>query len=216
MSDRSLTDVLTSKLRLLYSEKVSDVPFHGWHHVEFVVAKACEFARELEANAKIVHLAALVHDVNYLVDTTTSASGGSQLRAKLLRSSGADAALVQRIERVVLEAETKSRNAEISREAMALSDADTAFKVLPITPVILAPLYMRETGVDLRSLARKIVQEQVPLQDEGIYFYSKSGRRRYEEWGQANLRLWQCILDSLDEPEVVALLESDSLRGNKW
>ena len=88
----------------------------------------------------------------------------------------------------------------------ALSDADTLFKALPITPVILAPLYMRETGQSVSELAQKIVGEQVPLNDDGIYFYSESAKKRYEEWGEANLALWVCIRDALADPSVVELI----------
>jgi uncharacterized protein len=90
---------------------------------------------------------------------------------------------------------------------MALSDADTLFKALPITPVVLAPLYMRETGKTLRELADKIVGEQVPLRDDGIYFYSDSAKKKYESWGETNLALWVGIRDALDDPSVLDLIE---------
>jgi uncharacterized protein len=111
------------------------------------------------------------------------------------------------IEDVVVTAETHSRSRDISPEAMALSDADTLFKALPITPVILAPLYMRETGMSLRELAEKIVGEQVPLRDSGIYFYSDSAKRKYAQWADANLTLWSCILDSLDDASVLQVVD---------
>jgi uncharacterized protein len=52
----------------------------------------------------------------------------------------------------------------------------------------------------------KIVAEQVPLKDDGIYFYSESAKKRYESWGDANLALWTCILDALEDPSVVDLI----------
>jgi uncharacterized protein len=96
---------------------------------------------------------------------------------------------------------------DISAEAMALSDADTLFKAHPITPVLLAPLYMQETGSSLGELAQKIVGEQVPLRDDGIYFYSESAKKKYESWGDANLALWSCIQEALDDPSVRELIE---------
>lgn len=186
-----------------YSRKVS---FHGWPHVSFVAKNAHRFAIELEADPFIAEIAGLVHDLNYLVDARSDASGGAVLREKILSECGLGAQSIAVIENVVVTAQTRARGRSISPEAMALSDADTLFKALPITPVILSPLYIRETGSSLRELAEKITSEQVPLRDEEIYFYSTTAKRKYEEWGDANLRLWTLILESLDDPSIVELV----------
>ena len=183
------------------------VTFHGWPHVSFVAKNARRFAIELGADPAIAEIAGLVHDVNYLVAARSDASEGSYLRAKILREAGLDNESIAVIEDVVITAETHTRGPSISPEAMALSDADTLFKALPITPVILAPLYIRETGRSIRELAEKIVGEQVPLREEEIYFYSQSAKKKYEGWGDANLRLWSCILESLDDPSVIDLID---------
>jgi uncharacterized protein len=211
--DESFIAEVRATVHALYAQKVSDVPFHGWHHVTFVSAKACEFAFELEADVSLVRVAALVHDVNYLVDVRTDASGGSQLRCKILEEAGASRELVDRVEQIVLEAEIQSRTSEISPEAKALSDGDTLFKALPVTPVILAPLYMKETGRDLRELAEKIVAEQIPLKEQGIYFYSDSARERYRVWAETGLSLWRHILESLDDPDIRDLVTSIGALG---
>jgi uncharacterized protein len=191
----------------LYAGQTEEVPFHGWHHVKFVAVNARRFAKELTADVALSEIAALVHDVNYLVATRSDASGGRVLRRKILHDVGMSEDLIEAIEDIVITAETRSRGRNISKEAMALSDADTLFKALPITPVILAPLYMRETGRSLRELAEKIVGEQVPLRENGIYFYSDSAKRRYEHWGDVNLALWTCIQDSLDDKSVVEVVD---------
>jgi uncharacterized protein len=191
----------------LYAGQTREVPFHGWHHVRFVAQKARCFAEELRANAALVEIAALVHDVNYLVAARGDASDGRRLRSKLLTDVGLDDEAISRIEDIVTESETRARGRDISAEAMALSDADTLFKALPITPVVLAPLYMQETGRSLGELAQKIVGEQVPLRDDGIYFYSESAKKKYDSWGEANLALWTCIQEALDDPSVRELIE---------
>jgi len=201
---------ITSELYSRQSRRISfwrRVTFHGWPHVSFVAKNARRFAIELKADPAITEIAGLVHDVNYLVAARSDASEGSRLRAKILRDVGLDNHSISVIEDVVIAAETHTRGPNISREAMALSDADTLFKAIPITPVVLAPLYIRETGTSIRELAEKIVGEQVPLRDDEIYFYSESAKKRYEAWGDANLRLWTCILESLDDPSVVELVE---------
>jgi uncharacterized protein len=187
----------------LYAEQTREVPFHGWHHVSFVAHNARKFADELRADSATAEISGLVHDVNYLVAARGGASVGTPLRTRALQDIGIDPESIKIIDEIVLTAETHSRGQDLSPEAMALSDADTLFKALPITPVILAPLYMRETGRSLRDLAEKIVGEQVPLRDDGIYFYSESAKKKYEDWGNANLTLWSCILDSLDNASVV-------------
>jgi uncharacterized protein len=190
----------------LYADQTREVPFHGWHHVSFVAHNARKFAEELGADTATAEIAGLVHDVNYLVAARGGASIGTPLRVRTLQDLGVDAESVSTIDEIVLTAETHSRGQYLSAEAMALSDADTLFKALPITPVILAPLYMRETGRSLRGLAEKIVGEQVPLRDDGIYFYSESAKKKYEGWGNANLTLWSCILESLNDASVVDLI----------
>jgi uncharacterized protein len=191
-----LRDYITATwdaIRSLYAEQTREIPFHGLHHVSFVARNSRRFAGELGADAAAVELAALVHDVNYLVAARSDASAGSQLRKKILKDLGLDQDSIGMIENIVATAETRVRGPRISREAMALSDADTLFKALPITPVVLAPLYMRETGRSVRDLAEKIVGEQVPLRDRDIYFYSESAKKKYEHWGNANLALWSCL-----------------------
>lgn len=200
---------VTSDLYAKHAKKISlshKVTFHGWPHVSFVAKNARKFAVELGAKPAIAEIAGLVHDVNYLVSARSDASEGSRLRAKTLRDVGLDDDSIEVIESIVIAAQTQRRGRNISREAMALSDADTLFKALPITPVVLSPLYMRDTGLSIRELAEKIVDEQVPLREEEIYFYSESAKKRYEGWGDANLRLWSCILESLDDPSVVELI----------
>lgn len=184
-----------------------EVTFHGWPHVSFVAKNARRFAAELNANVATAEIAGLVHDLNYLIAARGDAAVGSHLRAKVLRDAGLSEDVISLIENVVITAETHMRGRDISPEAMALSDADTLFKALPITPVVLSPLYMRETGTSVRELAEKIVSEQVPLRDDEIYFYSEEAKKRYERWGDANLTLWSCIKESLNDSSVVELIE---------
>ncbi|HKN97936.1 MAG TPA: HD family phosphohydrolase [Pseudonocardiaceae bacterium] len=182
------------------------LPFHGWHHVSFVRAKGAEFARLNGADVGLVETAALVHDLNYLVVRNSAASAGRDLRMRILAESGVPSATATRIDDVVVEAEMATRHRDISIEAQALSDADTLFKALPVTPVMLAHRYLTENGISLRELASKIVGEQVGVHDAGFYFYSQAAADAYSHWASANLALWQCIVEALEDPTVTQLL----------
>lgn len=182
------------------------LPFHGWHHVSFVRDKGAEFARNNGADVGLVETAALVHDLNYLVVRNSAASAGRDLRMHILAESGVPSATATRIDDVVVEAEMATRHRDISIEAQALSDADTLFKALPVTPVMLAHRYLTENGISLRELASKIVGEQVGVHDAGFYFYSQAAAAAYSHWASANLALWQCIVEALDDPTVTQLL----------
>jgi uncharacterized protein len=186
-----------------YAERL---PFHGWHHVCFVRTKAADFARYNGAEVPVVEAAALVHDVNYLVRRNSPAAAGRDLRLGLLTGSGAPPGVARWIDRIVDEAEMATRGPEVSLEAQALSDADTLFKALPITPVLLAHRYLAENGITLRELANKIVSEQRGAHDEGYYFYNPVAARTYSRWARTNLELWQCIREAVDDPAVVDLL----------
>lgn len=182
------------------------LPFHGWHHVSFVRAKAAHFAELNGANIGIVETAALVHDLNYLVRRNSVAAAGGSLRLRVLAQAGVPEDMANRIDAIVVEAEMATRHRDISVEAQALSDADTLFKALPVTPVMLAHRYLTENGLSLRELATKIVGEQRGVHDAGFYFYSREAADAYSHWAKANLDLWQCVVESLDDPSVTRLL----------
>ncbi|TCO48935.1 HD family phosphohydrolase [Actinocrispum wychmicini] len=195
------------RVKQLCARHAAKLPFHGWHHVHFVRTKAGEFARSNGSDPAVVETAALVHDLNYIVLRNSAASAGRDLRMHVLARAGVDEAVAERIDAVVLEAEMSSRDADISLEAQALSDADTLFKALPVTPVMLAHRYLSENGVTLRELAHKIVGEQRGAHDAGFYFYSPEAKAMYSHWATANLDLWQCVVEALDDPSVGELLE---------
>ncbi|WP_436496902.1 HD family phosphohydrolase [Actinokineospora sp. HUAS TT18] len=184
------------------------LPFHGWHHVSFVRDKAVEFSRLNGSDTAVVETAALVHDVNYLVRRNSAAAAGSDLRRAILTDAGLRRHTIEWIDALVDEAEMRTRHRDISLEAQALSDADTLFKALPVTPVVLAHKYLAENGVSLRELADKIVGEQRDAHDEGFYFYSPAAAAAYSRWATANLELWSCIRESLDDPTVERLLSA--------
>ncbi|HEY3631233.1 MAG TPA: hypothetical protein VGL21_10065 [Jatrophihabitantaceae bacterium] len=203
---RASIDAVARAVQRLCSRYAASLPFHGWHHVSFVRAKAVEFADLNGSDAAVVETAALVHDVNYVVRRNSPASAGRTLRRTILDEAGVSAEVAGWIEDIVTEAEMATRDAHISLEAQALSDADTLFKALPVTPVVLAHRYLAENGVSLRELADKIVGEQRPAHDDGYYFYNERAAATYMRWASANLELWRCIRESLDDPTVEQLL----------
>jgi uncharacterized protein len=196
-----------AEVRRLCTRYAARLQFHGWHHVSFVRAKAAQFAASNGAETSVVETAALVHDVNYLVRRNSSAAIGRRLRMSVLSRARVRPSVARWIEDIVIEAEMATRGPDISREAQALSDADTLFKALPVTPVVLAHRYLAENGVSLRELADKIVGEQQDPHDEGFYFYNPEAAATYSRWATANLALWQCIKESLDDTDVGDLLD---------
>ncbi|GLZ28783.1 HD family phosphohydrolase [Lentzea sp. NBRC 105346] len=201
---RSAITAVERQVFELCQELAPRLQFHGWHHVSFVRDKSVHFASRNGASSDVVEVAALVHDLNYMVRRNSLPVEGSELRASVLSSAGV--AEVAWIEDIVLEAEMRTRHRDISLEAQALSDADTLFKALPVTPVVLAHKYLQENGITLRELAQKIVGEQVGKHDSGFYFYDAEAAATYSKWASANLKLWQCIVESLDDPCVEDLL----------
>jgi uncharacterized protein len=207
---RASIDTVERHVHELCRRFAERLPFHGWHHVSFVRAKAVEFAELNGSDVAVVETAALVHDVNYIVARNSSAAAGRRLRLDILRQAGVGAPVAERVDAIVREAEMCTRHRHISLEAQALSDADTLFKALPVTPVVLAHRYLAENGVSLRELANKIVGEQQDVHDDGYYFYNPDAAATYSRWAAANLQLWQCIKESLDDPTVERLLDAVS------
>ncbi|MEU4517866.1 HD family phosphohydrolase [Amycolatopsis sp. NPDC024027] len=206
--DHVIVDAVGNRVHRLCREYADRLPFHGWHHVNFVRTKAAGFARHNGADAAVVEVAALVHDVNYLVLRNSPAAAGRSLRREILAECGVPAWIARWIDEIVDEAEMATRGRNISLEAQALSDADTLFKALPVTPVVLAHRYLRENGLSLRELADKIVGEQCDVHDEGYYFYNPEAAATYSRWATANLQLWRCIKEAVDDPTVAELLDA--------
>ncbi|MFJ8964537.1 HD family phosphohydrolase [Lentzea sp. NPDC102401] len=203
---RSVIADVEQRVRRLCEDLAAKLQFHGWHHVSFVRDKSVHFAGRNGAAADIVEVAALVHDLNYMVRRNSLPTDGEALRRKVLFVAGVSLGDIEWIERIVVEAEMRTRSRDISLEAQALSDADTLFKALPVTPVVLAHKYLQENGITLRELAHKIVGEQVGKADEGYYFYDSEAAATYTKWAETNLLLWKCIVESLDDPCVEDLL----------
>jgi uncharacterized protein len=214
--EQAALDQVERRVKRLCERFAANLPFHGWHHVHFVRTKAGGFARSNGSDPAVVETAALVHDLNYIVLRNSAASAGRDLRMGILARAGVAEEVAERIDEIVCEAEMSTRHRDISLAAQALSDADTLFKALPVTPVMLAHRYLSENGITLNELAHKIVGEQRGVHDAGFYFYSPAARAMYSHWATANLELWQCVLEALDDPSVGELLEavnntSDSL-----
>jgi len=173
-----------------------------------VKTKAVEFANERNADPCLVAAASMVHDLNYVVRKNSTPSAARRLRRSFLKNAGFDPAEINRIEEIVNEAHTATRTDSISVEGAALSDADTLFKALPMTPVVFAHLYLRENGIGLRELGSKILREQMPLVEKNIYFYDPAVRDKYLPWAKVNIQLWQEIMAALDDPDIVSLLDA--------
>jgi uncharacterized protein len=201
-----VVDAVEADVHRICTRYAARLQFHGWHHVSFVRTKAARFAVLNGAEVSVVETAALVHDVNYLVRRNSSAAAGGRLRRAILKRAGVPAHVAAWVDRIVVEAEMATRGRDISLEAQALSDADTLFKALPVTPVVLAHKYLEENGIGLRELANKICGEQQSVHDEGFYFYNPEAAAMYTRWASANLQLWQCIRESLDDADVSQLL----------
>lgn len=198
--------VLRQRVQTIYEPLNKELLFHGWHHIDFVTKKSLEFAPELNADPGIVEAAALVHDVNYIVARKSDADAGMSFRQEILTEAGFDRATIERIEATVIQASTSSNIPVTLNEAKALADADRLFKVLPMGPVIFSSKYIQETGVDLSKWAERIIRDQVPLLEKDEYFYSNTAKEKYLPWARQNLALVRSIYDSLDDPDIQALI----------
>lgn len=189
------TDELVQEVRAMYADHRQELPFHNWSHIRFVREHALQFAKELGADTLAVDIAALLHDLNFVVGPNSTPKAGKSLRQKLLTGYGYSDKFVANIEAIIAQSYTANRVSDISPEAKALSDADTLFKALPITPILFASRYMSENNISLKELAVKVVTEQKPLFEKGYYFYTKSARVKYSTWAETNLRLWENVVE---------------------
>jgi len=213
MTRKGCVELLRERLQKIYHEKNSDLPFHGWHHITFVTKKAIAFANSIDANIFLVESAALVHDLNYVVRPNSESVDGKELRQKILFEIGYTQEEIDTIEVIIQESSTEVRDENISNEGKALSDADTLFKSLPLTPVIFASKYMTENKINIHQLVRKIISEQSPLLERGIYFYTELAKEKYLNWAKLNLDLWNRVNEALMDEDVKEMLDTAKKLG---
>lgn len=158
-------------------------------------------------DAEIVEAAALTHDLNYLVDTRSGPELGAALRQKHLAQAGFDEQEIERIEAIVIEEFIGTRGQTISNEAKALSDADSLFKVMPVNPVLFSSKFITETHTNLREWAERIMRQQKPLFEQNMYFYTETAKRKYLAWAETDLKLVEQVLEALDDPAIVEMLD---------
>ena len=203
----SKVENLINLLKPLYLEHSKNLLFHGWHHITFVRKKALEFADSIDANRLIVEAAALTHDLNYIVKPNSEPEEGKELRQQFLSKAGFTNEEAEKIESVVMESHTGTRGKKVTLEGMALSDADTLFKSLPITPIIFAQKYITQNKVDIFKLAHKVTSEQNPLIEQDIYFYTDYAKKKYLSWAKDNLKLWNNVIEALNDEDIKEILK---------
>jgi len=198
---------LRKEIKSLYLKHSKKLLFHGWHHITFVVKKSQKIAVTVNANKMIVEAAALTHDLNYIIKPNSKPEIGKNIRKKILLKTGFNLNEIIVIEKVVMESHTGTRTKKISPEGIALSDADTLFKALPITPIIFAQKYITQNNVDIFKLAKKITTEQNPLIKNNIYFYSNYAKKKYLHWAKDNLKVWNNVIEALKDKEIKEVLK---------
>lgn len=147
------------------------------------------------------------------MDKKSDADTGESYRRELLQSAGFDHEVIEKIEQIVMQASTSSNLPVELPEVKALADADRLFKVLHMGLVLFSSKYIQETGVDLHKWADRIIREQVPLLENGEYFYSATAQQEYLPWAKQNLALIQTIYNSLDGPDIQSLIKTSRELG---
>lgn len=206
--EKDLVDLLTSKIEVVYKQEGDKLLFHGQHIILFVKNKALEFASSLGANQFIVESAALVHDLDNIVSPSSEPEAATPYRYKLLSELGYTQDEVTKIESIIMESHTGTRNNQISDEGKSLSDAGTLFKSLPITPILFTGSYIKENNIDIQKLAAKVTWEQNRLLEEGIYFYTDAAKSKYLKWAETNLALRNNVNDCLQDKDVTDMLKT--------
>ncbi|HEY5998668.1 MAG TPA: HD domain-containing protein, partial [bacterium] len=130
---------------------------HGFDHVERVLALALRLGAESGADARVLALAALLHDVGRAEEdrsagATCHAAAGAVIAREVLRRHGADDALVRRVADCVRRHRFRGAARPVSREAKLLYDADK-LDSLGAVGVGRAFLFAGEVGARLHAPA---------------------------------------------------------------
>lgn len=195
---------LYNEIKELYLNNKDRLLFHGWHHINFVLNKSGKFADSVKADSLLVKTAALLHDINYIAFPGRESEPYEviQWRSQILTKHGFDKSFIERVEKIINEAHTRLRNENISPEGAALSDADALFKVMPITPFLFSAKYIAQNNVNVFKWAKKIVDEQRPLIEKGIYFYTPLAKEKYQLWAEQNLKTIEIVQESFSDQDI--------------
>ncbi len=195
---------LLTEVKEIYYQNKGRLLFHGWHYIHFVLSKSEEFAKSVGADEMLVKVAALLHDVNYVAIPGRESDPQEvvEFRRNLLEKHGYDINFVKRTEKIIVEAHTGDRGEKISLEGAALSDADALFKVMPITPFLFSARYMMQNNVDIFRWAEKILKEQKPLVEGGIYLYTPIAKEKYTKWAEQNLKTNEIVSEAFEDVDI--------------
>ena len=195
-------------------ENQSKLLFHGWHHIQFVHNKAIEFATELKCDVEKVAVSALVHDLNYIFSDKLEPEAARLQIIEYVSKSGYDESYAKAVADLIEDGHLAYRGSrELSDEAKALADADTLFKALPTTPILFASKFITQNKYDVEKLGHKVVEEQKPLMESNTYFYTEIANKKYLAWAEINLKMWEGVLESLQDKDVKEMLKTASDLG---
>jgi len=206
MNKKDKLKKLNNEIKKIYLRRKETLLFHGWHHINFVRNKSLKFGKTLKADLFIIESTALVHDLNYIVKPNSKPEAGAQMRSQILSKAGYSEEEIDEIENIITKIDIARRKTLTSKEEMALSDADTLFKILPITPILFSNNYIIQNKIDINKIASKIIKEQKPLIKSGVYFYTKEAKQKYLKWAKTNLALWEDVNEALLDNDVKELL----------
>lgn len=198
---------LFEQVKTLYKVHKEELLFHGRHHIHFVYKKSLLFAKSNWANEFLVWSAALVHDLNYIVKKNSDPEDWFELLDKIFANNTYSDVEIKEIKNIVVESHTAYRSEKISLEWAALSDGDTLFKVLPITPILFSSKYITENNIDIKKLSEKIASEQNKLLESWLFFYTQLANERYLPWAEDNLKLWRDVASCLWDEDIQVLIE---------
>jgi|SRR3989344_373294 len=192
----------------------SKLLFHGWHHIQFVHHKAIEFAEFLKCDVEKVAVASLVHDLNYIFSDKLEPEAARAQIVKYVTYAKYQPEYAEEVANLIEAGHLAYRGTrELSNEAKALADADTLFKAIPTTPILFASKFITQNKYDIEKLGHKVIDEQKPLMDSGMYFYTELAKKKYLGWAKTNLEIWQNVLESLDDKDVREMLSTASELG---
>ncbi len=212
MNDEQATRIEALVERLYNGDNAPRLPFHDYDHIVFVTRWAVNFGQQNGADLPTVKVAALLHDLNYIADPTSDVDAGKDSRRAVLLEAGISDREIDNLEGIIRSADVRNSESCSGLEAQALSDADMLYKILPVTPVLFSHRLLVESNSNIRDLAIKILEEQLPRFESGSLFYNPKANDRYHKWAATNFALWRDIIECVEEPTISALLATKSLK----
>lgn len=189
--------------------RVDHYPYHNRHHTLSVVERArylCAREGLSSADTADVLIAALFHDIGFLVRYESNESIGAAMARDWLAKYGVSVARQEHVERIIMKTVLFTKPDDICEQIIQDSDLDNLGRRIAFLNTLLLYEEMRSFG-GYRHTKWEWIEKTVSLL-ERFSFHTATARRERESIRKENVRLTQAQVQAAKDGHSLTLKEA--------